>query len=36
MGKLLLGRFRSERTLRIQGWTFGTRRRAVAGDVALA
>ena len=35
-GKLLLGRFRSERAMRIQGWTFGTCMLLVAGYVALA
>ncbi|PTL82986.1 LysE family translocator [Vitiosangium sp. GDMCC 1.1324] len=34
-GKLLLGRFRSERAMRIQGWTFGTCMLAVAGYVAF-
>ncbi|WNG32605.1 LysE family translocator [Archangium minus] len=35
-GKLILGRFRSERAMRIQGWTFGTCMIAVAGYVAFA
>ncbi|NTX04612.1 MULTISPECIES: LysE family translocator [Myxococcus] len=35
-GKLILGRFRSERALRIQGWTFGACMVAVAAYVAVA
>ena len=34
-GKLILGRFRTERALRIQGWTFGTCMIAVAAYVAF-
>jgi threonine/homoserine/homoserine lactone efflux protein len=34
-GKLILGRFRSERAMRIQGWTFGLCMLAVAGYVAF-
>ncbi|MFY1825815.1 LysE family translocator [Myxococcus fulvus] len=35
-GKLILGRFRSERALRIQGWTFGACMVVVAAYVAVA
>ncbi len=35
-GKLILGRFRSERAMRIQGWTFGTCMLLVAGYVAIS
>ncbi|NVJ20891.1 LysE family translocator [Myxococcus sp. AM011] len=35
-GKLILGRFRSARALRIQGWTFGACMVAVAAYVAVA
>jgi homoserine/homoserine lactone efflux protein len=35
-GKLILGRFHSERALRIQGWTFGACMIAVAAWVAFA
>ena len=35
-GQLILGRFKSERAMRIQGWTFGTCMILVAGYVALA
>ncbi|MCP3138598.1 LysE family translocator [Pyxidicoccus xibeiensis] len=35
-GKLILGRFNSERAMRIQGWTFGTCMILVAGYVAFA
>lgn len=35
-GKLILGRFRSERAMRIQGWTFGTCMILVAGYVAIS
>ncbi|NMO16977.1 LysE family translocator [Pyxidicoccus fallax] len=34
-GKLILGRFRSERAMRIQGWTFGTCMLLVAAYVAF-
>ena len=33
--ELFLGRFRSERAMRIQGWTFGLCMLAVAGYVAF-
>ncbi|MFP2923612.1 LysE family translocator [Pyxidicoccus sp. 3LG] len=35
-GQLILGRFRSERAMRIQGWTFGMCMILVAGYVAFA
>lgn len=35
-GKVILGRFRSEKALRIQGWTFGVCMVGVAAYVALA
>ncbi|WP_342379764.1 LysE family translocator [Myxococcus stipitatus] len=35
-GKLILGRFRSEKALRIQGWTFGACMVGVAAYVAFA
>jgi homoserine/homoserine lactone efflux protein len=34
-GKLILGRFHTERAMRIQGWAFGTCMLVVAGYVAL-